>query len=158
MVYYPGSYNRGTGQIAGIDPYTSRPYQGTDWADLGTVNPNSVPLGTNQQRTQGFSFGNLSGPQSIFYNDPGNRGVAWQMLKDYLNPTTNGRYGNFLDNLANQDYNRYLAANARQNGALKYTNWLEQNQYQYASQYQNQSPSARGANPSLYGGSQMYLP
>jgi hypothetical protein len=110
-----------------------------------------------REPTVGFSFGNLSGPNSIFYNDPNNRSVAFQMLKDYLNRGGNTRYNSFLDSLAGQDYNRFLSANAQSNGKLLYTDWLERQQNYFPQQWATLPGVARGANPGLYGNSQVYL-
>lgn len=105
----------------------------------------------------GFSFGNLSGPQSIFYNDPNNRGVGWQMLKDYLNRSGNQQYDAFLNSRMGTEYNRYLSEAARRNGNLNWTDWMVQRQNQYADQWRNTPTAQKGGSLGLYGNNQIYL-
>ena len=108
--------------------------------------------------TTPFTFGNLSTPNSIFYNDPSNRGVGWQMLKDYLNTGVgNPRYNSYLDNRMATEYNRYLSQNAAANGALKWTDYLTNNQGNVAQGWQDLPTGARGGNAGLYGAYQRFL-
>jgi hypothetical protein len=118
----------------------------------GPYNPGYVP-----PAPMGFSFGKLTPTQDIFYNDPSNRSVGWQMLKDYLNRSGNGRYNSYLDSLMGTEYNRYLGANAQVNGKLDWTDWMTQHQNQYPTQWQGMSTVARGGNPGLYGNNQVFL-
>ena len=105
-----------------------------------------------------FSFGALSGPNSIFYNDPSNRGVGWQMLKDYLNNGVgNARYNSWLDAQMGNEYNRYLTKAAQTNGAYQWTQHLQDIQGQLAQGWGNLPTSQRGGNPGLYGANQRFL-
>lgn len=105
---------------------------------------------------QGFSFGQITPVQSIFYNDPSNRGVGWQMLKDYLNRSGNRAFDNFLDSRASTEYNRALATSANNPNYL-WTQHLEGLPQDLLHQWQNTPAAARGASGSLYGAQQVYL-
>lgn len=108
--------------------------------------------------TTPFTFGNLSTPNSIFYNDPSNRGVGWQMLKDYLNTGVgNPRYNSYIEGQMADEYNRYLTRNAASNGAYKWTEHLQNIQGQVPQGWQNLTTAAKGGNLALYGARQRYL-
>lgn len=142
--------------------YRTRTYYG-DY-DPPTTLPGYQPIaGASPPRPRpttppgGFTFGRLTTPQSIFYNDPANRGVAWQMLKDYLNASGNTRYDSFLDQQMANQYNRFLSANAKANNALKWTDWITQNQNMPAEAFQNLPTAQRGGSPGLYGANQRFV-
>jgi hypothetical protein len=108
--------------------------------------------------TSGFTFGNLGSTDSIFYNDPSNRGVGWQMLKDYLNTGVgNPRYNSYLDSRMSDEYNRYLKTVNDTKGAYKWTDHLQNIQNSLSQGWQDLSTSARGGNPGLYGANQRFL-
>lgn len=75
----------------------------------------------------GFSFGNLSPLQQLFYGD--NPNVAFQQLGDYFarsGLSDKSVFGKFLDQQQRPLYNRFLAAQAADpSGGLTLTKFLE---------------------------------
>jgi hypothetical protein len=122
----------------------------------------SFPTGLPPQQKAPVQYKNFFGQQldptqGIFYNDPNNRQVGWQMLQNYLGARGNNTFDNFLQRQMGQQYNNYLSQTAGQKGALDWTDYLTQNASKIADMWKNLPSAQKGANPAAYGGNQVYL-